>query len=67
LPRKKLTMLLAPAPQRQGAELERSTTQSELATVMHRLDGIVDAIAGGLRAPALQRRLDELGARKKGA
>jgi site-specific DNA recombinase len=51
--------------QRQGAELERSTTQAELATVMRKLDGLVDAIADGLRAPDLQRRLDELGARKK--
>ena len=32
---------------------------------MRKLDGLVDAIADGLRAPDLQRRLDELGARKK--
>jgi site-specific DNA recombinase len=51
--------------QRQGAELERSGAQSELATVTRKLDGLVDAIADGLRAPDLQRRLDELGARKK--
>jgi len=50
--------------QRQGAELERSTAQSELAAVMRKLDGLVDAIADGLRGPDLQRRLDELGARK---
>jgi site-specific DNA recombinase len=51
--------------QREGAELDRSVAQSELATVSRKLDGLVDAIADGLRAPDLQRRLDELGARKK--
>jgi len=50
--------------QRQGAEIDRSAAQSELATVTRKLDGLVDAIADGLRAPDLQRRLDELGARK---
>jgi len=50
--------------QRQGAELERAAAQSELAVVMRKLDGLVDAIADGLRAPDLQRRLDELGTRK---
>jgi site-specific DNA recombinase len=50
--------------QRQGAEIDRSAAESELATVTRRLDGLVDAIADGLRAPDLQRRLDELGARK---
>jgi len=51
--------------QRQGAELERSAAQSELAAVTRKLDGLVDAIADGLRGPDLQRRLDELGTRKK--
>jgi site-specific DNA recombinase len=51
--------------QRQGAELVRYVAQSELATVTRKLDGLVDAIADGLRAPDLQRRLDELGVRKK--
>lgn len=51
--------------QRQGAELERSTAQSELATVMRKLDGLVDAIADGLRAPDLQRRLNELPRKKE--
>ncbi len=50
--------------QRQGAELERSAAQSELATVTRKLDGLVDAIADGLRGPDLQRRLDELGTRR---
>jgi len=36
-----------------------------LAVVTRKLDGLVDAIADGLRGPDLQRRLDELGARKK--
>ena len=31
---------------------------------MRKLDGLVDAIADGLRAPDLQRRLDQLGTRK---
>src|SRR6266566_2195332 len=51
--------------QREGAELERSAAQSELAAVTRKLDGLVDAIADGLRGPDLQRRLDELGTRKK--
>jgi site-specific DNA recombinase len=44
--------------QRQGAELERAAAQSELAAVTRKLDGLVDAIADGLRAPDLQHRLD---------
>ena len=51
--------------QRQGAELERSAAKSELAAVTRKLDGLVDAIADGLRGPDLQRRLDEFGTRKK--
>src|SRR6266567_7208968 len=50
--------------QRQGAEIERSAAQSELAAVTRKLDGLVDAIADGLRGPDLQRRLDELGTRR---
>jgi site-specific DNA recombinase len=50
--------------QRQGAELERAAAQSELAAVTRKLEGLIDAIADGLRAPDLQRRLDEFGARK---
>jgi hypothetical protein len=33
-------------------------------TLQRRLDGLINAIADGLRAPGLQQRLDELGARK---
>ena len=51
--------------QRRGAELKRSAEQSELAAVTRKLDGLVDAIADGLRGPDLQRRLDELGTRKQ--
>jgi site-specific DNA recombinase len=51
--------------QRQGAELERAATKSELMVVMRKLDGLVDAIADGLRAAGLQQRLDDLEARKR--
>ena len=50
--------------QRQGAEVERAAAQSELATVSRKLDGLVDAIADGLRAAGLQQRLDDLESRK---
>ncbi len=36
----------------------------ELAAIKRQLDGLVDAIADGLRAPGLQQRLDELEARR---
>ena len=50
--------------QRQGAELERATTESELAAVTRKLNGLVDAIAEGFRATGLQQRLDDLETRK---
>jgi site-specific DNA recombinase len=50
---------------RQGDELDRSAAKSELAAATRKLDGLVDAIADGLRGPDLQRSLDELRARKK--
>jgi site-specific DNA recombinase len=50
--------------QRQDVELERATARSELATVNRKLDGLVEAIADGLRAAALQQRLDDLETRK---
>ena len=50
--------------ERHGAELERTAAQSQLAALCRKLDGLVDAIADGLRAPGLQQRLDELEARK---
>lgn len=37
----------------------------ELAEVVRKLNGLIDAIADGLRAPGLQQRLDELEARKR--
>ena len=37
----------------------------ELTEVMRKLDGLIDAIADGLRAPGLQQRLDELENRRK--
>jgi DNA invertase Pin-like site-specific DNA recombinase len=50
--------------QRHDAELERTTAQSELAAVSRKLDGLVEAIADGLRGAGLQQRLDELETRK---
>jgi site-specific DNA recombinase len=50
--------------QRQGAELQRSADVTELASVTRKLKGLVEAIADGLRAPRLQRRLDDLETRK---
>ena len=38
--------------------------QRELAGVSRKLNGLIDAIVDGLRAPDLQQRLDDLGARK---
>ena len=45
--------------QRQGAELERGAAESELAAVTRKLNGLIDAIAEGFRAPGLQQRLDD--------
>jgi hypothetical protein len=50
--------------QHHGAELKRTAAQSELATVSRKLDGLIDAIADGLRGAGLQQRLDELAMRK---
>jgi site-specific DNA recombinase len=49
---------------RRDEELARSNLEAELAAVTKRLNGLVDAIADGLRAPGLQRRLEELEGRK---
>jgi site-specific DNA recombinase len=49
---------------RRDEEIARSTLEAELTSVKGRLDGLVDAIADGLRAPGLQRRLEELEGRK---
>jgi len=45
-----------------GAEVE--SRRRELDGVSRKLDGLIEAIADGLRAPGLQARLDELGARQ---
>ena len=50
--------------QRKEAEVVTRATARELAEVERKLDGLVDAIAGGLRSSSLQRSLDELEARK---
>jgi DNA invertase Pin-like site-specific DNA recombinase len=50
--------------QRRGLEQERAMALSELALVNRKLEGLIDAIADGLRAPGLQHRLDDLEARK---
>ena len=42
----------------------RDAKMRELAGVKRKLDGLIEAIADGLRAPGLQQRLDELGARR---
>jgi site-specific DNA recombinase len=42
----------------------RAGKERELAEVRRKLDGLIDAVAEGLRAPGLQQRLDGLEARK---
>jgi site-specific DNA recombinase len=42
----------------------RAAQERELAEVRRKLDGLIDAIAEGMRAPGLQQRLDELEARR---
>jgi hypothetical protein len=42
----------------------RDAKMRELAGVKRKLDGLIEAIADGLRAPGLQQRLDELEARR---
>ena len=50
--------------QRREDDALRDTKRRELAEVARKLDGLIDAIADGLRAPGLQQRLDELEARR---
>jgi hypothetical protein len=47
-----------------AAEALHDAKRRELAAIKRQLDGLVDAIADGLRAPGLQQRLDELEARR---
>jgi len=42
----------------------RAGRERELAEVRRKLDGLIDAIADGLRAPGLQQKLDDLESRK---
>jgi len=42
----------------------REAKKRELAEAARKLNGLIDAIADGLRAPGLQQRLDELDARR---
>ena len=50
--------------QRREDDALRDAKRRELADVKRKLDGLIDAIADGLRAPGLQQRLDELEARR---
>lgn len=51
--------------QRRKHDALREVEKRELAEVTRKLDGLIDAIADGLRAPSLQQRLDELEARRR--
>jgi site-specific DNA recombinase len=50
--------------QRAARTAGRAGQERELADVRRKLDGLIDAIAEGMRAPGLQQRLDELEARR---
>ena len=50
--------------QRRQDDALRDAKKRELAEVARKLNGLIDAIADGLRAPGLQQRLDELEARR---
>src|SRR5512132_1783285 len=50
--------------QRAGADAARERAVRELAQVERKLAGLVEAIAGGLRAPSLQQTLDDLEQRR---
>ena len=50
--------------QRREDDALRDAKKRELTEVARKLDGLIDAIADGLRAPGLQQRLDELEARR---
>ena len=50
--------------QRQSHELTTNLKRREFDDVRRKLNGLVDAIADGFRAPDLQQKLDELGAHK---
>src|SRR6476620_3651197 len=50
--------------QRREADALHDVQKHELAEVARKLNGLIDAIADGLRAAGLQQRLDDLEARK---
>ena len=50
--------------QRREDDALRDAKGRELADIKRKLDGLIEAIADGLRAPGLQQRLDELEARR---
>ena len=50
--------------QRREDDALRDVEKRELADVIRKLNGLIDAIADGLRAPGLQQRLSELEARR---
>ena len=50
--------------QRREGEALRDIKRREFAEVRRKLDGLIEAIADGLRAPGLQQRLDELETRR---
>ena len=50
--------------QRRDDEALHEAKRRDLAAIKRQLDGLIDAIADGLRSPGLQQRLDELEARR---
>jgi hypothetical protein len=50
--------------QRRDAETLAGAKRRELEELERRLDGLIDAIADGLRAPGLQAKLDQLDSRR---
>jgi hypothetical protein len=51
--------------QRRDNDVLREGEKRELTDVVRKLNGLIDAIADGLRAPCLQQRLDDLEARRR--
>ena len=51
--------------QRRGDDALHQGKKRELTDVARKLNGLIDAIADGIRAPGLQQRLDDLEARRK--
>src|SRR5262245_47533923 len=51
--------------ERQKQEIDIQQRRRELVDVTRRLNGLIEAIAEGLRSPRLQQKLEELEARKE--